>query len=72
VYPELTNPLSASDVGEWLTFVTVNLLVSAEAVSRFGPARGLLVDKSRLQATAIITGLIVLGIVALRILGMLS
>ncbi len=69
---KLTLLLDLVDISGWLTFVTVLLLVTAEVVSRFGPARGLLVDISRLRAVAIITGLIVLTVIAVEIVGTLT
>jgi hypothetical protein len=67
VFGKLTLLMSVLDISQWLTFVTILLLVTAELISHFGPARGVLIDKSRLQAVAITTGLMVLAIVAFQV-----
>jgi len=60
--------LSSVDIGIWLTFTTIVLLVTAEVVSHFGPSFGLLVDKSRLRTLAFATGVLLFIIVVARIL----
>ena len=64
----ISGPVGFIDLSEWLAFVTVVLLLTAEIVSHFGPAQGLLVDKTRLRLLAVTTGVLLLMIVALRAL----
>ena len=61
-------PFSFTDLSEWLAFVTVILLLTAEIVSHFGPAQGLLIDKNRLRLLAVTTGILILMVIGLRAL----
>ena len=60
-------PLDFLGIIQWLAFVTIVLFLTAEAVSRFGPAHGLLVDRTRLRLVAATTGVVLRIIVGVRV-----
>jgi len=64
--------LGLLDISAWLTFVTIMLLLTSEIAAHYGPSRGLLVDKRRLRIMAATTGMLILGLIALRVLQVLS
>ena len=61
-------PLSSLDISVWLTFMAVVLVATAEVASHFGPAHGLLVDRSKLRMLALTTSIVLFAIVISRIL----
>ena len=64
----MTLPVGVVEIGEWMAFVALILLLTSEVLSDYGPRLGLLIDKSRLRLLAVTTGLIVLTIIALEVL----
>lgn len=65
-------PLTSSDIDVWLTFVAIMVLMTAEVASHFGPARGLLVDKSRLRTLAFTTAILLFVVLVARVLQFLN
>jgi hypothetical protein len=64
--------LGLLDISAWLAFVTITLLLTSEIVASYGPSRGLLVDKHRLRVMAVTTGMLVLGLIVLRVVQLLG
>lgn len=64
--------LGLLDISAWLTFLTITLLLTSEVVATYGPSRGLLIDQNRLRIMAATTGILTLGLIALRALQVLG
>jgi hypothetical protein len=56
-------PLDLQGISQWLAFVTIILFLTSEAVSQFGPAHGLLLDKTYVRGAAITCGAMLLIVI---------
>jgi len=60
-------PLSFWDFGLWLAVVAIILLATAEIISSYNGEATIFIEKSRLEAAALILGLLFMFIVAIRV-----
>lgn len=57
--------LDLQGISQWLAFVTIILFLTSEAVSHFGPAHGLVLDKALVRGVATICGAMLLIVIVI-------
>ena len=64
-------PLTFWDIGLWLTFTTLILLITAGLISPYYGQTNLLMDKKKLKAVALAMSLLFFIMVAIRVCGIM-
>jgi hypothetical protein len=59
--------LGFQEISQWLAFMTLIVFLTSEVVSHFGPAHGLLLDKTMMRQVSIIMGAMLLVTVTIII-----